>query len=248
MTTKTAKPTSRKTAPKPSEVAVPRETETPFDPALSHAIDELEAFINRAMSGTGRQHEKVADRVFGVLYEGDVAAALAVRVGNAPKYDALARRAGSTLLMDTGTLSRVVRIGALNHRLEGGPWGDLNWAQKVELLPLLRGEQDFELLARGIAFASLPGHGRDAIREWVAGQRRPEGGQNALEREAPTPRKARKMLEIGTLLVRVAERRELAVRVRRMAADDRREWMAALERALKSLGRLHEELNDNGED
>ncbi len=247
MTTTVRQTRSRTNSPPPADSA-PVGAEAPLDAALEHAVDELEAFINRAMTESGRQHEKVADRVFSVLYEGDVAAALAVRLGNAPKYDALARRSGKTLLMDTGTLSRVVRIGALNHRLEDGKWADLNWAQKVELLPLLGHEQDFDRLGKGIAFASRPGSGRDAIREWVAVQRRPEVDEDEEERKAPTPTKARKMLEIGTLLARVGERRELAVRLRRLDPDDRREWMAALERALKSLGRLHEELTDTGED
>lgn len=43
-------------------------------------------------------------------------------------------------------------------------------------------------------------------------------------------------------------RRELAVRVRRMDDESRRDWMAALERTLKSLGRLHEELTDTGDE
>jgi hypothetical protein len=224
------------------------DAEAPVDPALERAVDELEAFINRAMTEVGRQHEKIADRVFTVLYEGDVAAALAVRLGNAPKYDALAMRSGKTLLMDAGTLSRSVRIGALNHRLEGGKWSDLNWSQKMELLPLLGSEQDFDLLARGIAYASKPGTGRNAVREWVAVQRRPEGEEDGDGRKAPTPTKALKMFDIGVQLQRVAERRDLAARVRRMDTADKKEWMAALERVLKSLGRLHEELTDTGEE
>ena len=223
--------------------------EAPLDPAVERSLDALEGYINRAMTEVGRQNETVADRAFTVLYEGDVAAALAVRLGNAPKYDALARRSGRTLLMDTGTLSRVVRIGALNHRLGEGKWSDLTWALKVELLPLLGAEQDFDRLGRGIAFASKPAVGRDDVRDWVAAQRRAEVvDADEEERQAPMPLKARKMFDIGTLLQRVAERRDLAARVRRMNAGDRREWMAALERTLKSLGRLHEELTDTGED
>jgi hypothetical protein len=221
----------------------------PVDPAVEQAVDELEAFINRSMTDVGRQQEKVADRVFAVLYDGDVAAALAARAGNQPKYDALVRRSGKTLLMDATTLSRCVRVGALNHRLSSGRWPGLGWQHKVELLPLLGPEQNFERLARGIAFALKPGATRDGIREWVAAQRRPEGEENdTRERKAPTPTKALKMFDIGTQLQRVAERRDLAARVRRMKAADQREWMAALERVLKSLGRLQEELTDTGED
>jgi hypothetical protein len=251
MTTKASKSSNRGTAARPRDNE-PVDAEAPLDPALERAVDELEAFINRSMSEVGRYHEKVANRAFAVLFAGDVAAALAVRLGNAPKYDALARRSGATLLMDAGTLSRSVRIGAINHRLGDGTWSDLPWPHKVELLPLLGAEQDFDRLARGVAFAAKPDTTRDAVREWVASQRRAEGesegGKAGEERKAPTPLKALKMFDMGVQLQRVAERRDLAARVRRMKASAQKEWMAALERVLKSLGRLHEELTDTGEE
>jgi hypothetical protein len=242
----TAKPPPRP-IPETDRTEVTNRTAT-LDPAVVRTVDELEAYINRAMTESGRQHEKVADRAFSLLFEGDVAAALAVRQGNAPKYDALARRSGGTLMMDAGTLSRAVRIGALNHRLGEGKWSDLSWVRKVELLPLLGPEQDFARLGRGIEFASRPSATRVALRDWVAVQRRADVVDEDEERQAPTPLKALKMFGIGTQLQRITERRDLAARVRRMDAGDRKEWLAALERTLKSLGRLHEELTDTGED
>jgi hypothetical protein len=234
-------------ATKAKPAAADKTPEQTLDPRERRAIDELEQFINRAMTEAGQQHEKIADRLFTVLFEGDVAAALAIRVGMSAKYDVLTDRAGRTLLMERVGLSRAVRVGALNRRLDGTKWSTLPWSTKLELLPLVGPDLDFDRLQKGVAFAAKAGNGREAVREWVAARRAADAGDTTTVR-ALTPVKARKMLEIGANLQRIAERRLLADRLRKLDDDSRAEWLAALTLTLRSLSRLHEELMDTSND
>ncbi len=228
--------------------AVPPEETEPgaLSPSDVRQIDDLEAFINRSVNETGRQYEKVSDKVFEVLLDGDVDAALASRSGFSPKYDVLVSRAGKTLLLDSGTLSRAVRIGALNHTLEDPRWSALGWATKAELLPLLGADRDYDRLRKGISVASKPGTGRQALREWVSQER--TKGAAPRDQGTLTPIKAGKLFEMAARLQRIAERRELADRVQRLDDDDRKAWMSGLSLALRNLGKLQEEMNDTSEE
>ncbi|MFM2151862.1 MAG: hypothetical protein RL199_297 [Pseudomonadota bacterium] len=221
------------------------QSEPVTDAKLARTIDELESFINRAMAESGSQQERVADRVFAALYHGDVEAALSARTGSDPKYDALSARAGRSMNIDKGSLSRMLRVGALNHRLDDAQWSALPWSHKVELLPLLGTDLDFECLRKGVAFASKPDTWRSSLRDWVAHER--AKGAPPKASSALTPLKAGKLLELGARLQRVAERRDLAERVDGLDDEARKAWMAALVMALRNLGKLHEEMTDTGD-
>jgi hypothetical protein len=205
-------------------------------------VDDLESFINRAMTESGRQLDKIANRAFEVLVDSNADVALSGRSGFSPKYDVLVSRAGKTLQLDSGTLSRAIRVGALNHTLEDPRWSSLAWALKSELLPLLGADRDYDRLRKGISVASKPGTGRQALREWVSQER--SKGAAPREQGALTPIKAGKLFEMAARLQRIAERRELADRVQRLDDDERKAWMSGLSLALRNLGKLQEEMTD----
>jgi hypothetical protein len=242
MTAPARKTTTTTAAPKAPEPSPP---EGPTPAEIERIVDDLESFINRALRDSTKTYEVISNRTFEVLFDGDVEAALAPMNGS-PKYAALAARADKSLQIDGGSLSRMVRIGALNHHLNEGKWRGLAWSHKAELLPLLGREMDLEQLRKGVTYASKPGVGRGAIRSWVGAQRQKDASVNREEKL--TALKARQMLGIGAHLQKVGARRLLADRIRRLDAEMRRDWRGALALSIKNLTRLQEELDDDAQD
>jgi hypothetical protein len=212
-----------------------------LDPRAARQVDDLEAFINRSVVDIGHRWESIADRSFDTLFDGDVAAALAGRRFATPKYDALASRAGTTLTIDQPSLSRAVRIGAVNHRLSRSDWSPLAWALKVELLPLLGAEQDFERLQAGVAVARKEGVTVREVRDWVSAQRT-DAGADEPKTPKMTPLKAGKAFEFTAALRKAPQRRELAAKVRDLDEDSQKAFLAALADALRNLTKLQQEL------
>jgi hypothetical protein len=216
-------------------------TDSGLDPRTTRQLDELEAFINRQVTEVGHRWEAVADRTFETLFDGDVSAALAGRQLATAKYAALAARAGVSLQLDQPSLSRVVRVGAVNHRLARTDWESLPWSLKVELLPLLGQSQDFALLQKGVAVARKEGATVREVRQWVAA-RRADDGPDVVSPPKLTPLKAGKAIAFAGALRKVAARRELADKVRELDEEQRRAFLAALGEALRNLGKLQQEL------
>jgi hypothetical protein len=228
-----------------TEPVADRSPET-LDPRAARQVDDLEAFINRHVADIGHRWESIADRSFGTLFDGDVAAALAGRRFATPKYDALASRAGTTLTIDRTALSRAIRIGAVNHRLARSDWSPLAWAVKVELLPLLGAGQDFDRLQAGVAVARKAGITVREVRDWVSAQRT-EAGEQEPKLPKMTPLKAGKAFEFTAALRKAAQRRELADKVRDLEDDSRKAFLAALADALRNLAKLQQELLNEDE-
>ena len=220
----------------------------PMDARSLRQIDDLETFINRQVDEVGHRWEAIADRSFDTLFDGDVAAALTGGQVATPKYAAFASRAGTSLRIERTTLSRAVRVGAINQRLTRSDWSALPWALKVELLPLLGAEQDFTALQKGITVAKKEGVTVREVRQWVAEQRTTAGGDEA---KAPklTPLKAGKVFEFTAALRRIDGRRQLADKVRALEDDAHKAFLTALADALRNLGKLQQELlnSDDGE-
>jgi hypothetical protein len=134
-----------------------------------------------------------------------------------------------------------VRVGAVNRRFARSDWATLAWGLKVELLPLLGQQQEFELLERGVAEARRPGMTVRTLRLWVL-ERRSEVSEKSPAASKPTLRKAGRAFELTAALRRSNTRRMLLDGVRALDDESRTAFRAALADALRNLTRLQREL------
>ncbi len=211
---------------------------------LAKLTDATVDFINRVVREAGMRHDFIADRLFIDLFDGNVKAALDPERNASQRYRAVQDRAGKSLLLDAPSLSRHVRIGALNQTIREPAWQNLPFSTKIELLPLLGAELDVARLRKGIAQANRLNVGIRAVREWVH--------ENGPETQTGRPRgltfsTGSRVMSTGVKLGDAEARKKFVAQVKRLGAAKQREFVSDLEATIVNLRRLQKELaSDDG--
>ncbi len=238
------KKTTRTVRSDPADTADAAQTLTP---ARRRELEALRVEVNALVKDSDRQYDRVADRLFTVLYDGVTEAALDPNRNATSDYRAMAEMTGDTLRIDRNTLSRAVRIGALNAHLRSGPWHRLDWSMKIELLPLLGLDVNLGRLEKGAAQAVKAGATTRTLRAWVAEQV-PASEKGVGRPDGLSAAAAAKFLDIGRRLRKVATRRLFADRLRRLEKGAFTAAVGDLEATIRSLTLLREELRDEAAD
>jgi hypothetical protein len=208
-----------------------------LDGRTRREVDRTIAAVNALVSAAAQQHDRVADIVFEACWGANYVGALEAGSSPTKVYAALHASAGDALELSRPQLRRAVRIGALNRRLAGGPWAGLSFSVKQELLPLVAGGRDLQLVEAGAKFAAKPGVSSRAVRAWVA-KKLGAPGDGPAEEAVPTFASWRKAVEVGAALGRSVDRQAYVTRIVQLPDDERDTCIARL----KATGRNFEKL------
>jgi hypothetical protein len=221
--------------------------EDSFEPVDSARIEkqvgESVTEINRLMREIGGRFDEIGRHLFNVYFKSDVEAALST--GRQPlEYIALLQRAGDVLHATRSQLTVALRIAALSARLKNSKWVDLTWSTRVELLPLLGSDLDFEELGAGIRYANQHRTSMRQVREWVA--KRLDGSKTEST-EKPvvfTVPASEKLATTCNALSKSATRRKLISRFMDLPDNRRAAMLTNLKGGLRSLEKLTHEFEE----
>lgn len=225
---------------KPIAQPAPKER-TPEE--VGRIVDELRTYVNQSVRETGLRHVELADRLFRDTYGDDTQSALVLQVSASPVYAGLLKSAGDSLLVDRPMLSRLVRVGALDRLLPDPRWKNLGWTVRVELLPLVKADGDLALLKQGIQQAQRAGAGVRGLRTWVREQLAQATGTEGRARKLSVQASLR-AFETLSVLGKKRSRSLFVAQVEKLEAAPRRQYFAALDDALTTLGALRTALSD----
>lgn len=222
-------------------LAPPRKGRTKKE--LARFTDDVVDAINLALREGALKNELIADLLVKGCFDNLSTPALDPEAHPTPEYEAVALRAGGVLLLDASQLTRFTRIGALKQRYRDKTWINLDWALKVELLPLAptKGDADDSQFRRGLAFANRLHVGVRGLRKFVQDERPQLEGMSGPKRGL-TISGGTKLVETGVRLGREEERRAFAERVRKVPAEKRRAFMQDLRATVENLKRLIDEI------
>jgi hypothetical protein len=238
-------PASRNTATNVAtpHAAVPAEPQERTPEEIGRIVDEVRTYVNQSVRESGLRHVELADRLFRDTYGDDARSALALQASASAVYAGLLKSAGDSLLVDRSMLSRLVRVGALDRLLPDARWQNLGWASRVELLPLVKADGDLALFKQGIQQAQRSGVGVRALRAWVKEQLAAAAGEEGPVRKLSV---RASMRAFGTLSVlgKARSRRLFVAEVEKMEIGPRKQFLAALDDMLATLGALRNGLSD----
>lgn len=130
-------------------------------------IDAVIHKVESTLTNIEASHDELANSLVEHLFQDNPAYALDPNRHPTAEYKAISDMAGTTLRLDSGNLSRHIRIGALNKLLGmESPWGRLSWSFKVELLPTLQLDDAGGYLSLGVDEASKPDMSIERLRAW----------------------------------------------------------------------------------
>lgn len=153
----------RSLCPNPPTQPLPCLPETETQARVEAAVRKIETTI----ASVEASHDELATALVEHLFQDSPAHALDPHRYPTAEYQAIADMAGTTLRLDSGNLSRHVRVGALNKILGmDSPWGRLPWSFKVELLPTLQLDDAGGYLSLGIDEASRQNASVEHLRAW----------------------------------------------------------------------------------
>lgn len=220
----------------------PTRTEDEWRAYLDRLVDATNRFLRRS----GLEHDAAADLLFRELFGSDVEAALSPNAkGHATEaYLRVRKRAGASLRMDGPSLSRHIRVGAMNQLRRDGAWLEMDWSKKIALLPLLALADERRAFNEGVRVAGRPNMGVRLLRKWVKAHAPKRPGSVGRPRAAGfTLAKGGKFTEAGLLLK--SEKHRLAFRRRLDEAppEQRRELVKDLRETMDGLRALFAELD-----
>lgn len=196
---------------------------------------------NKALRENSSRLEALANSLFSGLFNGGTDGIFGGRTAASPAYRFMVTLCGTELDLSKPQLSRLVRIGCLNHRLKTGGWTRLGWSVKQELLPLVESDGDLSTLMEGIKEAQKAKASVRSIREWVAA-RMGDSATNPDEPNAVSTATATRLFAAGRRLRTVATRRRLAERLGKLDNAAYTTLMSDLDATLKHLQQLREEM------
>ena len=205
------------------------------------ALIVLRDQVNKLVKESEGRQDAIATKLFTGLTDGRPESVLGPDASPSLAYSAMAEMCGESLRINRAMLSRAVRIGALNAHYRSGPWHQLDWAAKVELLPLLGSDMNVRRLDSGITAAIKPETSTRDIRQWVA-EHLPKGEKADGRPKAISAAAAARIFETGRRLKLVSARRMLAERLRRYEPAAFNAAVSDLKATIKHLPLLQEEL------
>jgi hypothetical protein len=234
---------ARKNEPETTKPVTPPAPQERSPEEVGRIVDELRTYVNQSVRETGLHHVELADRLFRETYGEDARSALALQVSASPVYAGLLKSAGDSLLLDRPMLSRLVRVGALDRLFLDPRWQNLGWTIRVELLPLVKADGDLSLLRQGIQQSQRAGAGVRDIRAWVRAQIAKSAGKEGPVRKLSLKASLR-AFETLTILGKKRSRSLFVAEVEKLDSGSRKQFLAALDDTLATLGTLRNALAD----
>lgn len=153
----------RHVCPAPPQAPLPELPERDVERRVKAAVRAIDV----EFSAIEKRNDELGNALVELLFRDNPAYALDPTKHPTVEYKAVYELAGAGLRVDSGTLSRLVRVGALN-KLFGmdSAWGRLAWSFKVELLTTLQLDGTGGYLSLGIDEASKPDATVLGLRAW----------------------------------------------------------------------------------
>jgi len=228
---------------------MPRKTKAlaRVDPHAALTQREVDGLVERLVASTNErvrksdiEREGAADDLFREAFADDPAlvldAAPTTRVWNA-----LSERAGKSLKLPPEELDDYVRAAALTQHVSDRRWRNLDFSDKLALLPLTRLDDGMRAFYRGLTFSTLPSTTTTALHDWV-GRELPKKKQGRPE---GLSYRGRGKITAGGLRLSDPEQRARFKREFRAAPKDgRSRFLKELRAVLRNLGLLLDELQE----
>lgn len=226
MAKKRAQSQGRRTSSKRSEQA-----------ELEEFTSGVVTFVNESLKRADVQHDAIANFLFSSVCEGDVELALSRTSAGTPRLKALQDATGGALHLDKPSLSRHLRIGAINGAVRDKRWHSLGWSSKVALLPLIKTAADC-VPALNRAHAAHEGDALTARRlnAWVQSERKL--GPKPPARRTLTMASAKRLIALGQPLKDADILLNFAKRMNKSDASEREAFVDELQTLVGSLNRV----------
>lgn len=232
-----SKPTPKHAAPRCICPPTPTQPlpELPPDLTKQHADAAITA-IRTELPKIETNHDSLANTLIRHLFRSNPAYALDPSQHPTNEYKTVQAFAATNLRFDSASLSRHVRVGALNLIFgEKSAWSRLPWTFKVELLPLLELDGSGGALADGIDEASKPGMTLRELQDWKRALK------GAMPKKDKPPQRG---LDLGTLgrlvshgskLHSSRSRTELLKKIARLSEEEQADTIRGMVLAARNL-------------
>lgn len=195
---------------------------------LEQFTEGVIVFVNESLKRADVQHDVIANFLFSSVCEGSADMGLDPTGSDSPKLRALHHEAGRALRLDKTSLSRHLRIGALNSVVKDKRWHKLAWSHKVALLPLVKNaERGLPAIAAALDANDGPAMTTLGLKAWVADEMKTE--PRVLARKTVTVASAKRFFSTGALLADPQVLMSLVKRIDKLDDDAQKEAMEALE-------------------
>ncbi len=222
------------------------ETETEaeaLDPRAQREFEKLITKINSLVAEMGTRLDTIANLVFTYCFGKDAGSALDPNTTASRPLLSMLNAAGGELHLDAPTLRKYLRIGALNHKLSDGKWSELPPSIKLELLPLLGADLNYERLEAGVRYAIKEEVTVRQLRAWVANRLETSASEEpGMKPRPPSFVAGNNAVEVGVRFARVADRRRWLDKLARLPKEDRQQHLVRVKAAARNFEKLAQEL------
>lgn len=219
----------KRSIPTHENIAALLRSDTPLEPLrclgrsesairVRQAVDAIEKHVGQVE----RMNDELGEKLVDFLFQGNPGHALNPSRHETDEYRAVRDAVRNELRIDSGALSRIVRVGALN-RLLGpeSPWASLPWTFKAALLPTLSDNGDIDLFLAGLEVATDPAMTLRSLEEWKRAALEQDGPARPKQAFGLTLRRGELMVASGVRLGSKRARTEFLKKIGALDEDAR---------------------------